>query len=497
GVLFGVYDFIEKVLGVRWYFPPGDLGTVIPHKKDIIITKTNYSDAPAFQLRTGGLYSYGYTYWQWHPITRAGATTDLFVNHTMATWGPVFGKTHPEYFSIRSDGTRNINYKGYYHPDSHICYSNPGVLKQHIENVKIWNKDHSNGILFGCRPPSDKYVYLAAADVMEVHGICHCKNCLKKWHPENPPWPSGQFSDLIFGYAKKLAAALKKNHLPQQRVAVLAYAGYERAPDDMKWPDNVDVCLAEIKSPAIQVDPRVYTSERKNILKWSKLVKGKRERLTMWHYFCYPNDFCSAPMPAPHVMAKWFKDYVNVISGLFANRGAKKTFLMAWLWHKLLWNPYADVDKLLDEFYRNMYGPAYKPMKALFQLEINRWENTRWSEVPLKGYVPERLVYEESYPPEIVAKLKQYIEKAKELTPPESIYRKRVQWQIERHKPFFEESKLWTYWKHRWVHVVFERVKNQDNLWWKNKKAYELKEQMYGKEPKFKTKVFFGHTGKD
>ena len=50
--LFGVYEFLERYAGVRFYFP-GELGTVVPHTDAIVVPKdVDLAIAPAFTVRS-------------------------------------------------------------------------------------------------------------------------------------------------------------------------------------------------------------------------------------------------------------------------------------------------------------------------------------------------------------------------------------------------------------------------------------------------------------
>lgn len=55
GTRYGAYDFTERFLGVRYYFP-GEYGTLTPEVRNLTITPVSYTDAPYFQTR-GGIYS--------------------------------------------------------------------------------------------------------------------------------------------------------------------------------------------------------------------------------------------------------------------------------------------------------------------------------------------------------------------------------------------------------------------------------------------------------
>lgn len=64
GTIFGVYDFLENYLGVRWLWS-GDLGTYVPRTNTIKISSVNRMEAPALRYRTmrgilsGGLLKAG------------------------------------------------------------------------------------------------------------------------------------------------------------------------------------------------------------------------------------------------------------------------------------------------------------------------------------------------------------------------------------------------------------------------------------------------------
>lgn len=45
GTLLGVYEFLEKQIGVKWLWP-GELGTVVPTAKDIIVTQWDQTEIP-------------------------------------------------------------------------------------------------------------------------------------------------------------------------------------------------------------------------------------------------------------------------------------------------------------------------------------------------------------------------------------------------------------------------------------------------------------------
>ncbi|MCH2131911.1 MAG: DUF4838 domain-containing protein, partial [Pirellulaceae bacterium] len=75
---------------------------------------------------------------------------------------------------------------------------------------------------------------------------------------------------------------------------------------------------------------------------------------------------------------------------------------------QLLWNPDADVDALLTEFYEKFYGPASQPMRDYWTAIYQAWENTVVTE-------HEYFVIPSIYTPELVERLRQFLVDAESL----------------------------------------------------------------------------------
>ena len=112
GTLWGVYEFLERFVGARWYLA-GELGTVIPERKTLAVPPTDFTKAPCFAKRIGSIsesYSDA-TKLEWYPVFRHGDTTGFAANHTYYFWARLFGKTHPEYFGVDANGKRMFDTK--------------------------------------------------------------------------------------------------------------------------------------------------------------------------------------------------------------------------------------------------------------------------------------------------------------------------------------------------------------------------------------------------
>jgi len=111
GTVFGVYDFLERFIGVRFYFP-GEMGTVIPPHKDLQLPAMDIFERPDYTVRycnysKGDLpdtsISYNIQYY------RLRLETEFIpCAHGLARmeYDKRFAATHPEYFALLSNGQR-------------------------------------------------------------------------------------------------------------------------------------------------------------------------------------------------------------------------------------------------------------------------------------------------------------------------------------------------------------------------------------------------------
>ena len=91
---------------------------------------------------------------------------------------------------------------------------------------------------------------------------------------------------------------------------------------------------------------------------------------------------------------------------------------------RLLWDVNTDVDAMLEEFCREFFGPAEKPMRSFYSLLESRWMDTK---LPAGGVVSESPanVWLHIYSKPVVEQLFSHLDKAKELAG-DSIYGQRI-----------------------------------------------------------------------
>ena len=194
GTLFGVYEFLEEVLGVRWLWP-GELGTYVPRTNTIEIPAINRMEAPSLifrDLRWGTIqriamggklteedallgfspdvaHSYGEALSVLFRRQRMGGMdAKPPADHAFSGWWKRYGKEHPEWFALRRDGTRG-------NPDPEYAHVSMCVTNEELQDFIVAQWDGKSTLLLG---PVDK------------EGRCICDKC-RAWdgpQPENPPW---------------------------------------------------------------------------------------------------------------------------------------------------------------------------------------------------------------------------------------------------------------------------------------------------------------------
>lgn len=441
GTLFGVFEFLERVCGIRWYFPH-EIGVVIPTSSALKVDKIDIAMNPFFPMRTGAIY-YSETTGEFAdvlPVTRYGNTTGFYSNHTHDSWWKYLEK-YPEIFAVGPDGER-MTFKGGSGGNkyNHLDYSNPKVLEIDLQQIREFDEQrirHWDLSLV----PSERYVRFLPKDIENIYH-CECELCKAQW---TSGIDNSLLSNLIFGYSSKFAHEVKTRY-PGRRLATCAYAGFLSPPSNVELQDNIDVMICTLKGNMKLVSPGHWQYTTDLVNKWLTRLGNDPKRVFVFEYLVYP--ISEAPMLYPNTMKRWVQFLKGKCSGGFSNGVNPKSNLMlyrfslinGWFWHKLLWNPDADVDALLNGFCRDLFGPAEKPMKELFTLTIDRWENAPWGTEVNPGVVSlvnDKFLYQKVYPKDVIEKMKLMLKQARKEAQGSGIYAKRVEYFGEAFEMFF------------------------------------------------------------
>ena len=436
GTLWGVYDVLERFLGVRWYYP-GELGTLIQKQKNFIFPPVYYRDRPFFAKR------FIYRFWgSLPPVPRSEDSKYISARfrlsdtsniptfcHTPKNWDKVYGQSHPEYFQMNADGN---------HVPPVWCYSEPAVLKQFLEDL---DRFYSSGMKWKdpwgkWYPPKEKIIPLSPIDSLVQ---CHCQRCQQLVRNDSV---LGYSSEVMGNFLYKLCVDAEKRW-PDKLVYYLPYMNYTLPPNQIKmFPDNLSVTIAAMRTLANTKEPEIFRAEMEIINGWRKKV---RNPLGFWLYTCWPADNTAAPFQYPHVIQKFISANRDSF-GFFIDGGVDwaRKHLTMYILSRCLWNPDFNVDAALEEYYSQMYPRSQKYMKEIFTLLIDGWEKSRW-EPPLPDYhrVSLKNIHKESYPRSVVNQIESLIDQAMDISEERTLEHERVAFFKTALKPFFAESKAY------------------------------------------------------
>jgi len=358
GTLHGVCRLLET-MGVRWFYP-GAIGEVVPRKDDILIRDLNVEDAPYFSRRAAYYTVKGEAIWNWRVGFGPGDVG--FGNcHPFSVWPLKYKDSHPEYFAVRKGG----------HDFRYVCFSHPRARERMLADVRGSFRAHPYGTLF-------PYFTLLFND--GCVRSCQCDRC-NALGVNSEGW-SGSDSTIIADAAIELAKAIEAEH-PERGILLGAYNKCIRPPTHIeRLPRNVAVIIC--KHGRLYQWSEDYRSNVRYVIEgWRKL---KPKEMHFWEYYGHRPG---AIMFCPHFIRddiRYLRDCSErgpriVGEKVFTfgpNRRAEegRTWwfgLNCYVTAKLLWNPDADVDALLEDYYQTFYGPAAEPMRKFLQLAESVW----------------------------------------------------------------------------------------------------------------------------
>ena len=322
GVLYGVYSLLE-IIGFRKYTADDDVQ--IPAGNEITLDQNDVI-VPYIKYRTTSYYDAGNPeYASWHKLSSRD-TWGLFV-HTFEVLIPPerYGKTHPEYFSL-INGKRN--------PVTQLCLSNEEVFDALVTELKKRIAENPQATYWSVsQNDNDKY--------------CQCGSCTEL-NEKYGGVPSGS----IIWFVNKVA-----REFPDKVISTLAYWYSRAAPTHITIEPNVNIMLCNIEStrerPVFDTDP-AFTSDLQD---WGKISQD----ILIWDYniqFANP----VSPFPNLHTIGPNIKFYTNNnVRSLFMQATSQKGefgHLRSYLICKLMWNPNADPNAIINDFLNGYYGAA-------------------------------------------------------------------------------------------------------------------------------------------
>jgi hypothetical protein len=370
GTEFGVYEFLERYVGVRWLLP-GEHGTDVPRSETISVPEGLAQVQPvAFSRMLAGLANPQQH--AWARFNRMRGRVE-FHHNLHSLFPPVkYTAAHPEFFPMKDGRTR-------YLPDDTVahgwqpCFTAPGLVQEAVRNIREYFDKN----------PAATYYSLGAND---SGGYCRCPSCLAKTEPDKTNFLGFKdYSDLYYQWCNQVIEGVLKYH-PDKRFGCLAYSEVAAPPTRVKVHPRLLPFLTFDRMG--WVNPEAEAIGHEITEAWAKVSPA-----IGWYDYAY-----GTPYRVPRVYFHQSGEYLSYgarhgvkaqFAELYPNWGeGPKPFVFLRLW----WNPGQDVDALLTEWYERCVGPKAAPDLAKYfalwesfwttRILKNRWFSTNRQYLP-------------------------------------------------------------------------------------------------------------------
>lgn len=388
GTLFGVYEWLERDLKVRWVWP-GDSGTFVPKTKTITAQPVDVTIAPSLvqrNVRAGldftsshpalGFTSKAATEYA-HAQTvflrrhRMGRSLRMSYGHAFTDWWEKYGAEHPDWFQL-VNGKRGPQKPGARYS---MCVSNPEFQREIVARWKA-----RGGAATG-RGPS--FINAVENDIL---GLCECENCrawdgptpadtMKFYSPGFKVYGSRFVSDRYARFALAVQQLAAQDN-PQATVITYVYFNYFQAPtSEVQLNSNIWLGFC----PSAGWYPRMDDEHDWYKQQWKGWKETGASLFSRTNYFL---DGYTMPVLFAHQFADDFQhafrqgmvatDF-DSLTGQWSTQGPNLYLLL-----RLHNRPSANPDELLAEYY-SAFGPAAGAVKDYFDY----WERYTLENRPL------------------------------------------------------------------------------------------------------------------
>ncbi len=346
GTLYAVYQFLEDVVGCRFWTPTA---RTIPHRPTLRFEEVHRRFVPALEYRE--------TFWwdafdgDWAARNKSNGNRPRlteahggkvsyggpFFVHTFNQIAPpeTYFEDHPEWFSeingerVGANGER-----------TQLCVTNEELKEFAVQQVMGWIEQNPGAMIFS-----------VSQNDWDRH--CLCPECRALEEQEGSP--AGPLLHFVNYIAERVA-----DKYPDVAIDTLAYQYTRKAPRHVKPLPNVIVRLCSIECNFLEpLEGESNRSFREDIEAWNQIC----DRLYIWDY---TTNFSHYIQPHPNLRVlgpniRFFCDHgVKGIfeQGAYQSPGAELAELKAWVIARLLWDPSRDPEALIDEFCTGYYQAA-------------------------------------------------------------------------------------------------------------------------------------------
>jgi hypothetical protein len=368
GSLLAVYVLLDDYLGVRWFWP-GPFGEHVPRAPTVEIPSLNLRATPKLSIRWIGM---GYSNYhlpsfreaarKWARRSRLAWTRSAVFGHSWSSEFKEDFSRHPEWFAL---------VKGKRRPPQ-MCSTHPEVIERMVERVlkgktRIVNISPSDGAGF-CECDEQ-----TKSEIHKKLGLPSCTS-LDVPGPLSYDNKTPLLSDRIFTYANEIARRVRLRD-PDKTVGMHAYTFYNRPPRKIKRLEP-NIYISFVFQSAGHRDAAALAEWRESVKDWKRLG-AKLIMREGWgnHYYL--------DLPFLHynqIIANFTEAYTLGFEGSYGD-GSKCFATQApnyWAITKMMWDPERKTTTLMDDFFRDAYGPVANEMRAFFET-YNKSLNENWA----------------------------------------------------------------------------------------------------------------------
>ncbi|NLO74649.1 MAG: DUF4838 domain-containing protein, partial [candidate division WS1 bacterium] len=422
-----VYDFLEQACAVRWLYPT-PTGNVIPQRRTLAITPPELRRRASLELRNVSrlLYAPGFSLWksgsaesnEWWEAVWPGAGTNGGIRHNLmllysmrwhnggrpflgnhsleafyhrfcaAGWeerlanaqdekereailaskAKIFEADRPEFFA-----------QGY--PvkfETQLCYTNPALVEQVAKDARAY---FAGETVYGhwWKLPNPFVI-----EPMDSAQFCQCENC-REWVDKSQVrsgFASGIHSDYHFQFVNAVAREVHKTN-PGAPFLTLAYMTHTAVPERVRLDPAIHVqfCWASNRTGFMFPSGDTEMARQTKMLEaWVEEAKESERDLSLWFYNTFPTESYDnlGVNGFPGAFAHAFAEQIKFIH----KKGFRGIYHCGWgeevenyIGFKLMYDVNQDVEALIDEYFRGMYGPAAAPMKQMYLEMEDAWSN--------------------------------------------------------------------------------------------------------------------------
>lgn len=402
GVLFGVYELLEVLFGVKVY--AGD-EVYVPAREEVAFRALDICSQPAIEyrqlsfksVRQSRLHAHrmrvevGTTepdgmYWKyWAEMWVHTMISKLLIPETNADGSLV----HPDWYSA----TR-----------SQVCMTNEEARKALVEKLKehiLKNPD----------------IRAACVGIEDNNGYCTCPRCVEA----HAKYGIGGVNIRFVNAVARDIEEWRKQVLPDKdfKIGLVAYVRTKNPP--VKW--NEEAKKYEPLDPSFMLEPNILVLNciidacglheidapcnhdiADRFEKWKALGA---KTFSMWDYHTYYDDNFLY-MPGIRSYASYMKKYVENNTGHLFCEGHGQVInpgfhdLKVYMLSKLSWDPSLDTEALLDDFFPHYYHEAGTVMRGYFERLEKHYHDleTEYDELGERGY---HVSYDKLGHPEVIS----------------------------------------------------------------------------------------------